>query len=111
MIKWYSRWLAEAGDFLGSDMPPLPEPAKLRDSKLLFPLLVGSPNEIAAKLNESFTKVRTTHLVLAMICRGSRRMQPQLDGTICARSSAATKAACGRIERTAQSRLAARIAQ
>jgi hypothetical protein len=58
--------LAEAGDFLGADMPPLPEPSKLRDSKLLFPLLVGNPNEVAAKLNESFMKVRTTHLVLAM---------------------------------------------
>ncbi len=47
-------------------MPPIPEPSKLRDSQLLFPLLVGSPGEIAAKLNESFAKVRTTHLVLGM---------------------------------------------
>ncbi|MGO9455196.1 MAG: LLM class flavin-dependent oxidoreductase [Candidatus Binataceae bacterium] len=64
MLKWYSRRLTEAGDFLGADMPPLPEPSKLRDSQLLFPLLVGSPHEIASKLNESFVKVRTTHLVL-----------------------------------------------
>jgi probable F420-dependent oxidoreductase len=66
MLKWYMRWLSEAGDFLGSGVPPLPEPAKLRDSQLLFPLIVGNPNEVAAKLNESFSNIRTTHLVLGM---------------------------------------------
>jgi alkanesulfonate monooxygenase SsuD/methylene tetrahydromethanopterin reductase-like flavin-dependent oxidoreductase (luciferase family) len=44
----------------------LPEPSKLRDSQLLFPLLVGSPDEVAAKLNETFVNIRTTHLVLGM---------------------------------------------
>ena len=66
MITWYTRWLAEADDYLGTDMPKLPEAAKLRDSESMFPLLVGSPEEVAAKLNHSFTKVRTTHLVLGM---------------------------------------------
>jgi alkanesulfonate monooxygenase SsuD/methylene tetrahydromethanopterin reductase-like flavin-dependent oxidoreductase (luciferase family) len=66
MIKWYSRWLTEAGDFLGTDMPALPEPSKLRDSQLMFPLAVGSPGEVASKLNASFTMVRTSHLVLGM---------------------------------------------
>jgi alkanesulfonate monooxygenase SsuD/methylene tetrahydromethanopterin reductase-like flavin-dependent oxidoreductase (luciferase family) len=66
MLKWYMRWLSEAGDFLGAGTPPLPEPSKLRDAQLLFPLLVGSPGEVAAKLNDSFAKVRTTHLVLGM---------------------------------------------
>ena len=47
-------------------MPPLPEPAKLRDSQLMFPLVIGSPDEVASKLNASLTKVRTTHLVLGM---------------------------------------------
>jgi alkanesulfonate monooxygenase SsuD/methylene tetrahydromethanopterin reductase-like flavin-dependent oxidoreductase (luciferase family) len=67
MMTWYARWLAEANDYLGAGQPPqLPEPAKLRDSHLMFPLLVGGPDEVASKLNHSFGKVRTTHLVLAM---------------------------------------------
>jgi probable F420-dependent oxidoreductase len=66
MIKWYMRWLSEAGDVLGANMPQLPEPAKLRDSQLMFPLAVGSPDNVASKLNASLTKVRTTHLVLGM---------------------------------------------
>jgi alkanesulfonate monooxygenase SsuD/methylene tetrahydromethanopterin reductase-like flavin-dependent oxidoreductase (luciferase family) len=32
----------------------------------MFPLLVGSPDEVASKLNRSFGEVRTTHLVLGM---------------------------------------------
>jgi alkanesulfonate monooxygenase SsuD/methylene tetrahydromethanopterin reductase-like flavin-dependent oxidoreductase (luciferase family) len=66
MIGWYTRWLTEAGDFLGSDAPALPDPGKLRDSQTLFPLLVGSPDEVAARLNQSFAQMRTTHLVLGM---------------------------------------------
>ena len=67
MITWYSRWLAEANDYLGAGQPPqLPEPSKLRDSRLMFPLLVGSPDEVASKLNHLLSKVRTTHLVLGM---------------------------------------------
>jgi alkanesulfonate monooxygenase SsuD/methylene tetrahydromethanopterin reductase-like flavin-dependent oxidoreductase (luciferase family) len=66
MLKWYSRWLAEAGDFLGAGAPPLPEPSKLRDSQLLFPLMIGTPDEVAAKLNASLANIRTTHLVLGM---------------------------------------------
>jgi alkanesulfonate monooxygenase SsuD/methylene tetrahydromethanopterin reductase-like flavin-dependent oxidoreductase (luciferase family) len=66
MLKWYSRWLAESGDYLGANMPPLPEPSKLRDSQLMFPMVVGGPSEVAAMLNESLAKVRTTHLVLGM---------------------------------------------
>src|SRR5215469_14452755 len=65
MIKWYMRWLAESGDFLGANLPQLPEPAKLRDAEVMFPLAIGSPDEVAAKLNASFSKVRTTHLVFA----------------------------------------------
>jgi probable F420-dependent oxidoreductase len=66
MIKWYSRWLTESGDFLGANLPPLPEPSKLRESHLLFPLVVGNPQDVASKLNASLAKVRTTHLVLGM---------------------------------------------
>jgi len=32
----------------------------------MFPLAVGSPDEVASKINASLTKVRTTHLVLGM---------------------------------------------
>ncbi|MFZ1890069.1 MAG: LLM class flavin-dependent oxidoreductase [Candidatus Binataceae bacterium] len=66
MISWYNRWLAEANDYLGSGQPPLPEPSKLRDSPLGFPMLVGSPDEVVSKLNASLGKVRTTHVVLGM---------------------------------------------
>ena len=67
------------------------EPAKLRDSQLMFPLAVGSPDEVASKINASFAKVRTTHLVLGMHLPGlapersrssmelfSREVAPQL---------------------------------
>ncbi len=66
MITWYTRWLAEANDYLGAGQPPLPEASKLRDSQVMFPLLVGSPDDVASKLNHSFGKVRTTHVVLGM---------------------------------------------
>jgi len=65
MIKWYSRWVAEGNDAEGQ-LPQLPEPSKLRDAQTGFPLLVGSPDDVAAQLNMSFAKVRTTHLVLGM---------------------------------------------
>jgi len=73
MIKWYTRWLTEANDFEGNrgaewtrQSPALPEPAKLRDAQTMFPLAIGSPEEVAAKLNRSFNECRTTHLVLGM---------------------------------------------
>lgn len=66
MISWYNRWLAESGDFLGAALPPLPEPSKLRGSQVGFPMLVGSPDEVASKLNASLANVRTTHVVLGM---------------------------------------------
>jgi alkanesulfonate monooxygenase SsuD/methylene tetrahydromethanopterin reductase-like flavin-dependent oxidoreductase (luciferase family) len=66
MITWYMRWLAEAGDFLGAGQPQVPEASKLRESQVMFPLLVGSPDEVASKLNHSLSKVRTTHVVLGM---------------------------------------------
>ena len=65
MMKWYMRWLAESGDLPGGP-PQLPEASKLRDSQTMFPLMVGTPDEVAAKLNHSFGQVRTTHLVLGM---------------------------------------------
>jgi alkanesulfonate monooxygenase SsuD/methylene tetrahydromethanopterin reductase-like flavin-dependent oxidoreductase (luciferase family) len=74
MIKWYTRWLTEANDFdttgragdWTARAPQIPEAAKLRDSQTMFPLAIGSPDEVAAKLNHSFGQVRTTHLVLGM---------------------------------------------
>lgn len=67
MITWYTRWLAEANENFGAtQLPQVPEAPKLRGSQGMFPLLVGSPDEVAAKLNRSFGEVRTTHLVLGM---------------------------------------------
>ncbi len=67
MITWYTRWLAEAGENFGpGQIPQVPEATKLRHSLSMFPLLVGTPDEVAAKLNHSFGQVRTTHLVLGM---------------------------------------------
>ncbi len=65
MITWYMRWLVESGDLHGA-APTLPEASKLRDSQSMFPLLVGNPDDVAAKLNRSMGEVRTTHLVLGM---------------------------------------------
>jgi alkanesulfonate monooxygenase SsuD/methylene tetrahydromethanopterin reductase-like flavin-dependent oxidoreductase (luciferase family) len=66
MLKGYARWLIEANEMPGvQQLENLPEPSKLRDAKgLLFTPLFGSPEEVAARLNESFKNVRTTHLVL-----------------------------------------------
>ncbi len=66
MITWYMRWLAESNDFLGTNLPPLPKVSELRTAQTMFPLLVGSPADVIAKLNKSFNSVRTTHLVLGM---------------------------------------------
>jgi alkanesulfonate monooxygenase SsuD/methylene tetrahydromethanopterin reductase-like flavin-dependent oxidoreductase (luciferase family) len=65
MITWYMRWLVESGDLRGVT-PTVPEASKLRDSQSMFPIVIGSPEEVAAKLNRSFGEVRTTHLVLGM---------------------------------------------
>jgi probable F420-dependent oxidoreductase len=88
MLKWYMRWLAEANDFLGAGQPQLPEASKLRDAQVGFPLLIGSPDEIAAKLNESFRKVRTTHLVLGMNLPGLAPERSRLSMELFAREVA-----------------------
>jgi len=50
------------------------EPSKLRDAKgMLFTPVFGSPADVAARLNESLAKVRTTHLVLGTNLPVSRR--------------------------------------
>jgi len=68
MLQGYARWLVAANEMPGTErLANLPEPSKLRDAQgLLFTPLFGSPGEIAARLNESFKNVRTTHLVLGM---------------------------------------------
>jgi len=65
MITWYMRWLAESGDLRGP-APAIPEASKLRDSQSMFPLAIGSPEDVVAKLNRSFAECRTTDLVLGM---------------------------------------------
>jgi alkanesulfonate monooxygenase SsuD/methylene tetrahydromethanopterin reductase-like flavin-dependent oxidoreductase (luciferase family) len=67
MLKGYAKWLLAANEMPGTErLANLPEPSKLRDAKILFDPMFGSPAEIAARLNESFKTVRTTHLVLGM---------------------------------------------
>jgi alkanesulfonate monooxygenase SsuD/methylene tetrahydromethanopterin reductase-like flavin-dependent oxidoreductase (luciferase family) len=68
MLRGYARWIMEANEMPGAaQLANLPEPAKLRDAKgMLFTPLFGSPDEVASRLNESFKRVRTTHLVLGM---------------------------------------------
>jgi alkanesulfonate monooxygenase SsuD/methylene tetrahydromethanopterin reductase-like flavin-dependent oxidoreductase (luciferase family) len=69
MIRVYGKWIVEANDSpaAAAAIQNLPQPSKLRDAKgMLFNPLFGNPNEIAARLNESFRNCRTTHLVLGM---------------------------------------------
>ncbi|MDB5107147.1 MAG: hypothetical protein JWM69_88 [Candidatus Binatus sp.] len=68
MLTQYGRWIVEANEMPGaSQFANLPEPSKLRTAKgMMFNALFGSPDEVAARLNESFRNVRTTHLVLGM---------------------------------------------
>ncbi len=66
MIRLYGRWIIEANDSpAAAAIRNLPEPSKLRGAKgVLFTPVFGSPDEVAARLNQTFRKVRTTHLVL-----------------------------------------------
>ena len=68
MLRLYGRWIVEANEMPNAaQFLNLPEPSKLRDAKgLMFTPLFGSPEEVTARLNESFKNVRTTHLVLGM---------------------------------------------
>jgi alkanesulfonate monooxygenase SsuD/methylene tetrahydromethanopterin reductase-like flavin-dependent oxidoreductase (luciferase family) len=68
MLRLYGRWIVEANEMPNAaQFTNLPEPSKLRHAKgLMFTPLFGSPEEVTARLNESFKNVRTTHLVLGM---------------------------------------------
>jgi alkanesulfonate monooxygenase SsuD/methylene tetrahydromethanopterin reductase-like flavin-dependent oxidoreductase (luciferase family) len=68
MLRLYGRWIVEANEMPNAaQFANLPEPSKLRHAKgLMFNPLFGSPDEVTARLNESFKNVRTTHLVLGM---------------------------------------------
>jgi alkanesulfonate monooxygenase SsuD/methylene tetrahydromethanopterin reductase-like flavin-dependent oxidoreductase (luciferase family) len=68
MLRLYGRWIVEANEMPNAaQFANLPEPSKLRHAQgLMFTPLFGSPDEVTARLNESFKNVRTTHLVLGM---------------------------------------------
>jgi alkanesulfonate monooxygenase SsuD/methylene tetrahydromethanopterin reductase-like flavin-dependent oxidoreductase (luciferase family) len=68
MLRLYGKWIVEANEMPNAEQfLNLPEPSKLRDAKgMLFAPIFGSPDEVAARLNESFKSVRTSHLIMGM---------------------------------------------
>jgi probable F420-dependent oxidoreductase len=69
MLSVYGKWLSEAGEFPGDPAVLSPPPAReLRSTTkpILFPPLVGTPDDVGRGLEEFLGKVRTTHLVLGM---------------------------------------------
>lgn len=66
MMTWYSKPLAEANDVQGDDaMWDLARPEDLRDSPYAELLMVGDPDQVAAKLERFQAEFACTHLVMA----------------------------------------------
>lgn len=69
LLSVYAKWLDEASfDTAYTGAPRIPAPAELRyaDSRLLGAPLIGTPDQVAAGLDELKKTCRTTHLVLGM---------------------------------------------
>jgi alkanesulfonate monooxygenase SsuD/methylene tetrahydromethanopterin reductase-like flavin-dependent oxidoreductase (luciferase family) len=72
MLTWYSRWLDAADERPDrpswQDRAPLPPAAELRHGadRLPSPSFVGTPETVAAQLEEMIRTCRTTHLALGM---------------------------------------------
>jgi alkanesulfonate monooxygenase SsuD/methylene tetrahydromethanopterin reductase-like flavin-dependent oxidoreductase (luciferase family) len=72
MMSCYARWFAEANDLPGDDAGRggLPPVRKLRDSdtSALFgeSLIIGTPDEAIAMIEDYQSRTRLTHLVMAM---------------------------------------------
>jgi alkanesulfonate monooxygenase SsuD/methylene tetrahydromethanopterin reductase-like flavin-dependent oxidoreductase (luciferase family) len=68
LLEVYAGWLEEAddpGNAVGrTTVPPLEE---LRTSRTFFAPVFGAPDTVAAAINRSSSKVRTTHLALGML--------------------------------------------
>ncbi|HLW72181.1 MAG TPA: LLM class flavin-dependent oxidoreductase [Candidatus Binataceae bacterium] len=73
IMSCYGKWFAEANDLPGdsaysADLPPV---GKLRDSETaaLFgePLIIGTPAEAIAMIEDYQARTRMTHLVMAMV--------------------------------------------
>jgi alkanesulfonate monooxygenase SsuD/methylene tetrahydromethanopterin reductase-like flavin-dependent oxidoreductase (luciferase family) len=76
MLSYYGRWFAEANDLPGDDafgagIPPI---GKLRhaDSAQLFgePLIIGTPDDAIAMIEDYQRRTRFTHLVMATALPG-----------------------------------------
>lgn len=77
MVAGYLQWMAEAAG--GSDSEPGPQPAPVeqivRDQALDFfgePVLVGSPEDVIAGIENYRSRSRLTHLVCGMALPGMR---------------------------------------
>jgi len=77
MMSCYGKWFAEANDLpgdagYGASLPPV---SKLRDSETaaLFgePLIIGTPDEATAMIEDYQARTRVTHLVMAMALPGA----------------------------------------
>jgi len=71
----------QAGDLLGANMPQLPEPRSFAIRSSCF-VAVGSPDEVASKLNESLDRSKDDSPVLGMHLPGIGGAQPQFDGVV-----------------------------
>jgi len=81
MLTYYGRWFAEANDLPGDDAfgAGIPPVGQLRhaDSSQLFgePLIIGTPDEAIAMIEDYQRRTRFTHLVMATALPG---VDPQL---------------------------------
>lgn len=69
MLSVYARWLEMADfetDYTGQSRIPAPSELRHADSSLLGSPLIGTPDVVAAGIEELTSSVRTTHLVLGM---------------------------------------------
>jgi alkanesulfonate monooxygenase SsuD/methylene tetrahydromethanopterin reductase-like flavin-dependent oxidoreductase (luciferase family) len=76
MLRCYSEWFAEAKDLAGDDrfgggIPPVGE-LRHADTAKLFgePLIVGTPDDAIAMIEEYRRRTRMTHLCMATVLPG-----------------------------------------
>jgi alkanesulfonate monooxygenase SsuD/methylene tetrahydromethanopterin reductase-like flavin-dependent oxidoreductase (luciferase family) len=66
MMVMYAKWLAEANDAEGDRaIWDITSPAQLRDSPMAEALMIGTPEEVARKIDKFRTEYTCTHFVMA----------------------------------------------